>query len=438
MGSNLDNYPLGYGQRRPDKMELVEEVASTVPTTSTGGKQKNTEEIVRSEDGGEWTLAKKVCRVANQEINFTVSTANSFSIFSEKNENDQNSESVSTVQDNTNTTVNQRKNPPPIVVSGVASTIQAVEDLKAAGFHSFQIQKIRDGVRIYPETLEMHSNIKEYLIHRRSQFHTYSSGNQPLTQKFVIYGLDVDHDIEAVKTILNTKLGGILDVRRLRKSDKDGRKTILPLILITTTMDIKIKQIEDIRHFNRIMFTVKPYIGKRCIVQCYRCQQFGHTKNHCGRTAVCVRCAGPHRIEECPRATALVKCANCNEAHVASFTGCKVRQEIQERVQRFKEKIGLKKTPTAPTEVKQRNQQHHQIMNDRAYPTLPKKSSGKSVVDRAHHPQGRTQQTDEYTYANVARHDVTPPWVENIMSSIRTLTETTNQLLTIFTQLISK
>ena len=49
---------------------------------------------------------------------------------------------------------------------------------------------------------------------------------------------------------------------------------------------------------------------KTRILQCYRCQRFGHARDSCkARDVRCGKCAGPHRRPECT-ATASY-CANC-------------------------------------------------------------------------------------------------------------------------------
>lgn len=417
-----------------DDSESVAVSQAPGPSSTTGGKQKSKP---GSGNKTEWVVPKKVCRVANTPANFSVCTVNSFSILSDKaasdaSRNNENVEADHISELQTQRTEPAQRDPPPIVVSGVTSTIRAVEDLKAAGIRTFSIQKVRDGIKIFPADMETHSNIKTFLTHSRTQFHTYSTGNRPQTQKFVLYGLDVDHDIEDVKTTLEEKARGILDVRRLRKSDQDGKKTDLPIVLLTTTMDTNISEIAEIRHINYVRFHIKPYKGRQSVLQCYRCQQFGHTKNYCARAVVCVRCAGTHLITECPRQTTPLKCVNCKEAHVASFSGCKVRIAFQERIQKLRERLALKKPPSTSEERPAPQSRTTPPRQTSTYHT------NQPAGERAHPTPRRTQQTNEKTYANVASQDVTPPWVEHIMQSIKTLTESTNKLLSVFADMLQK
>lgn len=65
------------------------------------------------------------------------------------------------------------------------------------------------------------------------------------------------------------------------------------------------------------------------IVQCTKCQNLGHTKTYCNHQARCVKCAGPHASDTCPRPREEdAKCALCGEAHPASYRGCVVYKTL--------------------------------------------------------------------------------------------------------------
>ncbi|GAB0095200.1 hypothetical protein DMENIID0001_105550 [Sergentomyia squamirostris] len=60
------------------------------------------------------------------------------------------------------------------------------------------------------------------------------------------------------------------------------------------------------------------------MVQCRRCQQFGHVAANCGHTYRCVKCTEIHQPGECPRTTreGPAKCVNCDGPHAANYRGC--------------------------------------------------------------------------------------------------------------------
>lgn len=68
------------------------------------------------------------------------------------------------------------------------------------------------------------------------------------------------------------------------------------------------------------------------IVQCKRCQSFGHTFAFCGKQARCVKCAGKHLTSDCPFFKRIInpKCVNCGAVgHPASYRGCPFAKEMQ-------------------------------------------------------------------------------------------------------------
>ena len=83
-----------------------------------------------------------------------------------------------------------------------------------------------------------------------------------------------------------------------------------------------------------------------------RCQEFGHTKNYCHKTPVCVKCANNHPTSECLIKSKIkeVVCANCNGNHPASYKGCIVRKQLQEKMfPALREKnLNLTNTPKTP------------------------------------------------------------------------------------------
>lgn len=88
----------------------------------------------------------------------------------------------------------------------------------------------------------------------------------------------------------------------------------------------------DIKHINNAIVTVEPPRKVKDMVQCYRCQEFGHTKTYCNKRYKCVKCAENHQSVNCPKEkNQPATCANCNENHAASYKGCKIYQEITKR-----------------------------------------------------------------------------------------------------------
>lgn len=96
------------------------------------------------------------------------------------------------------------------------------------------------------------------------------------------------------------------------------------------------KVIKDLKYIYHQSVTIEEPRKKKSVVQCQRCQQYGHTKNYCMRPYRCVKCGQSHKTSECQkrdRSTPAL-CALCNGPHPANYKGCEVYKEILARKQK--------------------------------------------------------------------------------------------------------
>jgi hypothetical protein len=61
------------------------------------------------------------------------------------------------------------------------------------------------------------------------------------------------------------------------------------------------KDIYKIRKVLNSCVQIEPPRKDKNIIQCMRCQQFGHTKTYCNRPFLCVKCGGPHSTASCSK-----------------------------------------------------------------------------------------------------------------------------------------
>lgn len=107
----------------------------------------------------------------------------------------------------------------------------------------------------------------------------------------------------------------------------------IPVHQIDFSSDEDIEKIYKIRGILYVIVKIEPIkVKTEKVVQCKRCQSFGHTSSYCGKQARCVKCAGKHLTSECPFAKRIInpKCVNCGVVgHPASYRGCPFAKEMQ-------------------------------------------------------------------------------------------------------------
>lgn len=58
---------------------------------------------------------------------------------------------------------------------------------------------------------------------------------------------------------------------------------------------------------------------------------YGHTQKYCNKQERCVKCAGKHLTRNCnKKRNETAKCANCGEAHLASYKRCSLAKKLQQ------------------------------------------------------------------------------------------------------------
>ena len=112
---------------------------------------------------------------------------------------------------------------------------------------------------------------------------------------------------------------------------------------------------------------------KKRILQCYRCQRFGHAQDSCkARDMRCGKCAGAHRRQDCTARASY--CANCTGNHLASDGRCPGAIEVKRKIAEKRE--GQRHRSTQEINKRSEPTQHreHQRQGERA--DQPKKATG--------------------------------------------------------------
>lgn len=151
------------------------------------------------------------------------------------------------------------------------------------------------------------------------------------------------------------------------------------------------KLVKNLKYIYHQAIVVEDPRKKRSIVQCQRCQQYGHSKNYCMRPYRCVKCAQSHKTTDCPKRdrNTPAKCALCQGAHPANYKGCDVYKEIATR--KTVGKILSKKN----SEAQEKSQQYNSYKAQTTFTQDTKEATQKSYAETLRSENNAKAKTEE-------------------------------------------
>lgn len=136
-----------------------------------------------------------------------------------------------------------------------------------------------------------------------------------------MYGLNCEVDISEVEEELKTKLPSVSKIYKMNTQHR-------PLYLVITDNKTKIHDIQlAIKSVCYCRVSFKKHTNKKEIIQCHRCQRWGHATTNCHMPVKCLKCAQNHLTSQCTKSPDTgAKCTNCNGAHAANSIECEAYQ----------------------------------------------------------------------------------------------------------------
>jgi hypothetical protein len=136
--------------------------------------------------------------------------------------------------------------------------------------------------------------IQSFLLSQKIDFYTWKLPEER-TLKVVLKGVPIAITTEEITSELEQMNFKVQLVKRFGPAEKP-----LPICLVILSLDEFAKEIYNISNLFYIRITVQAY-KNRGPSQCFNCQRFGHGSQYCGHPPRCVKCAGPHKANECPK-----------------------------------------------------------------------------------------------------------------------------------------
>jgi len=151
-------------------------------------------------------------------------------------------------------------------------------------------------------------------------YHTYQH-KEERAYRIVIKHLHHSTDIDEIRQEL-LELGH--KAWNIQNAQHRITKETLNLFLIDLEPAQNNKEIYKITALQNKIIQIEPPRSKRNnIVQCVRCQHYGHTKSYCNWPFSCVKCGGCHNSKDCTKSKDTpATCALCGGNYPANYRGC--------------------------------------------------------------------------------------------------------------------
>lgn len=228
--------------------------------------------------------------------------------------------------------------PPPIFVRNIKDfkLLCAQLDQKVGREHYLCVSRQLE-TKISCDTPETYRKVIRYLKDTQAQYHTYLLKEERLL-RVVIRNLHHTTPTECIIEELS-ELGftpkSVLNVHGSRRTPEGVTKVPLPLFFVDLERTPNVSDVYSITSLYHTKVTVEKPHPRRDMIQCHRCQEYGHAKGSCNYRPRCVKCGENHDSRECQktRDTPAV-CALCGKDHPANYKGCDTYQQLKRRTQR--------------------------------------------------------------------------------------------------------
>jgi hypothetical protein len=278
--------------------------------------------------GNTWQIIKKrkhYNEIRAPDTSFQIVTNNRFQPFLSEVGHETETPQT-TPMDSTTTQITEPK-PPPIHIHGVndfkAMTANLSTIVPAENYHTKTLAN--NTVSIYPHTSATYRKLIPHLKKHNIIFHTYQL-KQDRAYRIVLRDIHPTVPTQEIADELTKKGHHVRNIINIRHRIT---KEPLPLFFVDLEPHPNNKTIFDISHLLNAKIRVEPPRTKKTIIQCTRCQEYGHSKSYCNKPFNCVKCGQTHDSKVCTKIRDTpATCALCQGNHPANYKGCRIYQEL--------------------------------------------------------------------------------------------------------------
>lgn len=292
--------------------------------------------------------------------------------------------------------------PPPIILYGVEDLNKLTEFLETVAERTTFNYKIinKNQIRIISENTPVYKKLISAIREKGLIGHTFNR-KEERSYRLVVRNLHHTTPHDAIKDAFeetgNKVNGEIINAR----FGPDKKPTSTFFVNLQPGPNNKAaKQVKIIYHQ---IVTIEDPKKRTSIVQCQRCQQYGHSKNYCMRPYRCVKCAESHKTKDCPKVgrSTPATCALCFGPHPSNYKGCEVYKEI---LARRTQRRNYERPKFIKPQLHSRNRPYSQIAGQ---PSTSHTTNANTVVKNDEMTTGLIentidQQTEQETYQQIS------------------------------------
>lgn len=289
-----------------------------------------------------------------------------------------------------------KRSPPPIVIHGLFKDHKSLNNFLTSKLKGKYHWKHTPNTTIlqvstYEDWVAANKNFETGKL----EYHTYTP-KEDKTHAFVLRGLYHEVDINQIKEELTIEYQIPVKDVYLMKGTK------FQMFMVVTGNNITYKHLEqNVKYLDHTVIRWERHHNNKKIIQCHRCQMWGHATSNCRASPRCLKCAQPHLTHQCVKKPEdPAKCVNCGEAHTANSVTCKIYQDkiwqLQNRNVRVPPAPEMKYVvaPVPKNNIWQQRQmvsqqQQNQNQDSINYPPLPQRRIAQNQCQNQ--PQSQSQ-----------------------------------------------
>lgn len=216
--------------------------------------------------------------------------------------------------------------PPPIFVHNTTNINLAIKEFRTFEPTTFKYVSLQNKVKLNFMTIDGYRKAIKFLETKSAEYHTFQLKNERAF-RVVIRGLHPTSDVNIIKDELST-LG--FEATQILPVLHPVTKSPLSMFFVDLKPSTKNSEIYSLNRLYHAVVKVEPPRPRRTVIQCVKCQEFGHSKNYCHKKERCVKCDGAHSTQMCPKPSSTPPtCTNCRGPHTANYRGCPVHVQLQ-------------------------------------------------------------------------------------------------------------